>query len=160
MIVINHDFGPIYDQSSKILILGSFPSVKSREKSFYYQHPQNRFWKILAHLFDVNFTSSSIDEIKALLQKYHIALYDVVETCQITGSADNTIKPLTYTSIDDLIRQSSITQIYFNGKTAYQLFLNKHPNYPVPLTVLPSTSPANASYRFDDLLLCWQKILH
>ena len=118
MNIINHQFGPIINSDSKILILGSFPSVKSREKSFYYQHPQNRFWKILAQLFDPKFADSTIEELKILLLKYHIALYDVVESCEIAGSADNTIKPLTYAPIEDIITNTSITHIYFNGKTA------------------------------------------
>lgn len=156
--ISEHLFGPVFDSNSEILILGSFPSVISREKSFYYQNPQNRFFKILAELYDPAFLSSSIEEIKQLLYKYHIALYDVVLKCEITGSSDQSIRIIEYAPIEELINQSKISHIYCNGKTAYNLFNKRFKAIGVQFSLLPSTSPANAKSSLNDLIFNWQII--
>lgn len=158
MAISEHLFGPVYNQDSEILILGSFPSVLSREKSFYYQNTQNRFWKILAELYDPAFINSSPDELIQLLHQYHIALYDVVLRCEITGSSDQSIKIIEYAPVEEIIRQSKVSHIYFNGQTAYRLFIKRSINVGIPLTLLPSTSPANAKLSLNALLSQWQVI--
>ena len=159
MAIIHHQFGPIFDEHSKILILGSFPSVKSREKAFYYQHPQNRFWRILSMLYDEEFVNSSQEHLIQLLHKYHIALYDVVESCEIKGSSDQSLKPDTFSNIDEIIKHSEITHLFFNGRKAYDLYCKQKLPISQPAIYLPSTSPANAKMSLPDLLTKWQDIL-
>lgn len=152
-----HSIEPVWDENSKILILGSFPSVKSREVGFFYGHPQNRFWKVLATIFedDIPFT---VVEKKAFLMKYHIALWDVIESCDITGSSDSSIRNVIPNNIQPILQQTSIQYIYVNGNTAHKLYQK----YIFPVIhreaiVLPSTSPANATYSLERLCLIWKK---
>lgn len=152
-----HNIDPVYNKYSEILILGSFPSVKSREGMFFYHHPQNRFWKILSHLFEEDVTT--IPQKKELLLKYHIALWDVIQSCEIEGSSDTSIKHVVVNDIEKLIKDSQITTIYTNGKKAHQLYQR----YVYPITniddiCLPSTSPANAAYSLENLLSIWKQI--
>lgn len=153
-----HNIPPIYDQNSQILILGSFPSVKSREAKFFYHHPQNRFWKVLASLYSCS-PLLTIEEKKAFLLKNHIALWDVIQSCDIHGSSDSSIQNVQVNAIDVLIQQTKIKHIYTNGKKAHQLYMK----YCYPVTqikdcCLPSTSPANATYSLEKLLYEWKKI--
>ena len=152
-----HELEPIYDKNSEILILGSFPSVKSRENHFYYGHPQNRFWRILEHLFDVKFID--IESKKKFLYEHHIALWDVIESCEIEGSSDASITNVKINDIKKIIDESQIKKIYVNGKKAEELY-NKYVFNQVNISciVLPSTSPANASYTFDKLIKKWEVI--
>jgi len=153
-----HNIKPVYDDQSKILILGSFPSVKSREGKFFYHHPQNRFWKIMENLFNVK--CESIDDKKNFLLKYHIALWDVIESCDIVGSSDSSIKNVKVNDIKKLIDKSEIKTIFVNGKKSYQLY-NKYclNETKIEAILLPSTSPANAMYTLDKLILSWKQIL-
>ena len=153
-----HGFGAVYDYNSRILILGSHPSVKSKEQGFFYMHSSNRFWKVLSRILNVDFMSATISERKSLLLKNNIALYDVIEECDIVGSSDSTIRNVVYADIDTIVNSSHITHIFLNGKTAYTLFLKAFPNYADIATLLPSTSPANASYSLDNLLSEWSVI--
>ncbi|MDA3931175.1 MAG: DNA-deoxyinosine glycosylase [Tenericutes bacterium] len=155
---VTHQFGPIYDKESKVLILGSFPSVKSRDNDFYYMHPQNRFWKILEQIYSDNFTSPNVDEKKNLLKKHHIALYDVIESCTIQGSSDSSIKDVQIADIQNIIDTSSVQSIYLNGRKAESIFLDQFADLKKFATYLPSTSPANARYSLVDLLGVWKKI--
>lgn len=153
-----HNIPPVYNQESQILILGSFPSVKSREAQFFYHHPQNRFWKVLASLYD-NQPLETIDEKKAFLLQHHIALWDVIASCDIKGSSDSSIENIQINNIQKLIQQTHIQKIYTNGKKAHDIYQK----YCLPMTqiediCLPSTSPANASYQMDRLLQYWKII--
>ena len=153
-----HKYPPVFDSQSKVLILGTFPSVKSRELGFYYGHPQNRFWKVLAHLTDEPIPQT-IDEKKMLLLKHHIALGDVIKSCDIIGSSDSSIKNVVPSDISAIFSNSQIECIYANGKTAarlYQKYLQ--PVVKKEMITLPSTSPANAMYSLEKLIDVWKQI--
>lgn len=156
-----HTFGPVYNKNSKILILGSFPSVKSRELNFYYGHPQNRFWKLMSKIYNEEI-GDEIDIKKQFLSKNNIALWDSLKSCEIKGSSDASITNVEINNIEELIKKSNISKIIFNGKTAYNLFvknadMNKYSN--LEIRILPSTSPANAAYSLDKLFDIWSKEL-
>lgn len=156
---INHPFLPLYDENSEILILGSFPSVKSREEMFFYGHPQNRFWKVIAAVTK-NQIPETIPQKKELLLKNRIALWDVIASCEITGSSDSSIKNVIPNDITEILNNSKITRIYVNGKTS-EKFYNKYikERTGVSAICLPSTSPANAVWTLDKLISEWKKIL-
>ena len=142
---IVHSFEPVYDKDSEILILGTLPSVKSRENNFYYGHKQNRFWKVLATLLKEP-VPDTIEEKKTMLLAHRIALWDVIQSCDIKGSSDSSIKNVQPTDIGMILEKTNVTQIYANGNKAGQLY--KRYQFPVTgieATVLPSTSPANAA---------------
>ena len=152
-------FGPLYDADSEVLVLGSIPSPKSREMKFYYGHPQNRFWKVIATLFEEP-VPEGIPEKKALLLKYHIALWDVIAECDIAGSSDSSIKNVVPAELSVILDHAPIRTIYANGAKAYDLY-QKY-TYPVTgrdIRKLPSTSPANAAFQMERLLGAWQEIL-
>ena len=155
---IVHSFEPVYDKASEILILGTLPSVKSRENNFYYGHKQNRFWKVLATLLKEP-VPHTIEEKKAMLLAHRIALWDVIQSCDIKGSSDSSIKNVKPTELRKILDASNIKQIYANGSKAGQLYKK----YQLPLTgmeavVLPSTSPANAAWSLERLCEAWRKI--
>ncbi len=156
---IVHSFEPVYDKASEILILGTLPSVKSRENNFYYGHKQNRFWKVLATLLKEP-VPDTIEEKKAMLLARRIALWDVIQSCDIKGSSDSSIKNVQPTDIGMILEKTNITRIYANGNKAGQLYKR----YQFPVTgieamVLPSTSPANAAWSLDRLCEAWRVIL-
>ena len=156
---IVHSFEPVYDKDSEIQILGTLPSVKSRENNFYYGHKQNRFWKVLATLLKEP-VPDTIEEKKAMLLAHRIALWDVIQSCDIKGSSDSSIKNVQPTDIGMILEKTNVTQIYANGNKAGQLY--KRYQFPVTgieATVLPSTSPANAAWSFDRLCEAWRVIL-
>lgn len=152
-----HPFDPIYEENSKILILGSFPSVKSRDVNFYYGHAQNRFWKLLAYIFNQK-ESKSIKEKKELLLNNNLALWDIVKECDIDGSSDISIRNIIINDIDSILDKSNIKKICFNGKIAYRIF---HKYYKgeqkFDISILPSTSPANAVYTLEKLAKKWKE---
>lgn len=150
---VNHGFGPFVDESTKVLILGSFPSVKSREVSFYYGHPSNRFYAVFAGLFHCE-VPKDLDSKKQLLVNHHIGLYDVIESCMIHGSSDASIKDVVLTDIDSLVLPQ-LKLIVLNGKTAGKY---DHGRNDVKHVVLPSTSSANAAYRLEKLIEAWSLI--
>ena len=153
---IIHPIEPVYDNNSKILILGSFPSVKSREQGFFYGHPQNRFWKVIAGVFECN-TPITIDEKKHFLIENNIAVWDVIHSCEIEGSADSSIKNAVPNNISEIINKSSIKAIFTNGKTAdklYKKYIQKETG--ISAICLPSTSPANAAWRLERLVDKWK----
>lgn len=156
---IVHSFEPVYDKASEILILGTLPSVKSRENNFYYGHKQNRFWKVLATLLKEP-VPDTIEEKKAMLLAHRIALWDVIQSCDIKGSSDSSIKNVQPTDIGMILEKTNITRIYANGNKAGQLYKR----YQFPVTgieamVLPSTSPANAAWSLEWLCKAWHVIL-
>lgn len=156
---VSHTFEPIYDNRSEILILGTFPSVKSRESAFYYGHPQNRFWKVLAGLTKEK-VPESVREKKALLLKHGIAIWDVIRSCEIEGSSDSSIREVDANDIAGLLQNSSIKRIYGNGDKAcrlYDRFCRESAG--MEIRRLPSTSPANAAFSLDRLLDCWGEIM-
>ena len=155
---LTHEFPPVYDENSRILILGSFPSVKSREMQFYYGHPQNRFWKVLAAVFESPLPET-VDEKKAFLKENRIALWDATEQCDIIGSSDASIKNVIPTDLNIILKASPIEQIYCNGATSYKLF-NKYQAKSTGKSAvrLPSTSPANAQWSPERLIEEWKII--
>lgn len=155
-----HTIPPIYDKQSRILILGSFPSVKSRQASFYYAHPQNRFWKVIA-LCTGEVVPQTVEEKKKLLLDHRIALWDVIASCEITGSSDSSIKDVKPNDIKAIIEESKITTIACNGNAAYELYMKLlFKDTGIKPFKLPSTSPANASWTLDKLCEQWKPVLH
>ena len=155
---VNHSFPIFINSNSKILILGSFPSVKSRELDFYYMHKQNRFYKILSNLFNEDFYNASIEEKKILLKKYKIALYDVVEECEILNSNDESITNVIPSPIKDLIKNTDIKHIFINGSKAKKLFIRHNKDLLNITSFLPSTSARNARYNLATLTKEYQII--
>lgn len=153
-----HNIKPLFDKNSQILILGSFPSVLSRQSSFFYGHPQNRFWKVLAEIFN-SITPETIPEKKNFLLKSNIALWDVIQSCDIIGSSDSSVKNAVANDLNIILNNCNIKTIFVNGKTAQNLY-NKliYPQIKRPAILLPSTSPANAAYDLQRLVECWQII--
>ena len=154
--VQKHPFPPLYDEESKILILGSFPSVKSREMKFFYGHPQNRFWKVIASIFDEKIPES-IEEKKELILRNHLALWDVIAECEITGSSDASIKNAKANDLSEILDNAPIQKIIVNGKTAEKLYIKYiEPATGIKAVVLPSTSPANAAWSLERLVDAWR----
>ena len=153
---IKHPFPAVIDSDCKILILGSVPSVKSVEADFYYGHPQNRFWKILSSIFGEDFVNADKDVKTTLLLKHHVALYDSVEECDILGSSDAHVQNVIPSDIEGLIKGTKILKIFCNGNASYKYFTKYHPT--LTATLLPSTSPANASWTYEKLLAAWEII--
>lgn len=156
--IIEHPIPPLYDARSRVLILGSFPSVKSRESGFYYGHAQNRFWRVLAEVLGES-TPSTVDEKKHLLLANNIALWDVIASCEITGSADSSIKNAVANDIGAILEQSEVSRIFVNGRAAKRLY----DEFILPSTgrqaqYLPSTSPANATWSVQRLVGEWSII--
>ena len=155
---IQRQFGPVYDKNSKILILGSFPSVKSREANFYYGHPQNRFWPLLSRILGTD-APQNTEEKKALLIKNNIALWDTLDSCDIIGSSDSSIKNAVPVDIVRVLNAADIRKIFCNGGASYTLFLRYlTPICGVTPEKLPSTSPANAAWTMDRLYNEWKRI--
>ena len=156
--MIVHPIDPVFDKNSRILILGSFPSVKSRESGFFYGHPQNRYWKVLSAVFEEE-CPKTIPEKKAFLLRNHIAAWDVIHSCEITGSSDASIRNVTVNDLGMILRAADIREIYVNGKTAEKMYRKyTEPVLGRPCTVLPSTSPANAAWNLDRLIEAWRVI--
>lgn len=155
---LTHTFGPLYDKKSRVLILGSFPSVKSREQGFFYGHPQNRFWKVAAALTGSQ-VPSTIPEKQALLHSHHIALYDTIYQCDIIGSSDSTIKNVTPSDLREILDESPITQIFCNGAASHKLFSRyQEKTLSRSAILLPSTSPANAAFSLEKLIAAWEPV--
>ena len=157
--MIHHPIEPVYDSQSRILILGSFPSVKSREAMFFYGHPRNRFWKVTAAVFGCR-VPQTIEEKRSFLLTNGIAVWDVIASCEIEGSSDSTIRNVTPNDLSKILNSAPVEQIFVNGKTA----LKYYEKYLRPVTgreavCLPSTSPANAAWNLEKLTEAWSIIL-
>lgn len=156
--IVNHSFDAYFESDSKILILGSIPSVKSRELGFYYMHPKNRFWKVISRVFNEEYPET-IEEKKDFLKRNKIALWDVVKQCEIEASSDSSISNVIPNDILSLLQQTKIENIYTTGKKAFDLYQK----YILPTTkkeaiYLPSTSPANAIFKEEELVQKYQII--
>ena len=154
---ITHPIPPFYDKGSKILILGSFPSVKSRQQLFFYGHPQNRFWKVIALVFD-DAAPTTIPEKKRFLSKHHIALWDVIASCDIEGSSDTSIENVRANDLSVILDRTGIKRIFLNGKTAEKYYKKYiEPKTGIAAVCLPSTSPANAAWSVQRLAGVWKE---
>ena len=154
---IVHPFPPLYDEHSRILILGSFPSVKSREQLFFYGHPQNRFWKVLASVLDCP-VPQSIPEKREMLLKNHVALWDSIGKCAIEGSSDASIEAVVPNDLSPIFTSAEIRQVFCNGRKSWEMYRKYQEELTgMPAVCLPSTSPANASWSLDRLSDAWGK---
>ncbi len=141
-----------------MLILGSFPSVKSREQNFFYGHPQNRFWRVIAAVFDQP-APQNIEEKKQLILTNGLALWDSIASCEITGSSDASIKNAHANDISIILGNCSIERIYCNGRKSYELYCKYiEPGTGREAICLPSTSPANAQWSLERLIEAWSVI--
>ena len=156
--MIVHPIPPLFDSESEVLILGSFPSVKSREAAFFYGHPQNRFWAVVAEIFGAE-KPLTVEEKKVLILSNKLALWDVIAQCEIEGSADSTITDVTANDLSVILENSNVKRIFVNGKTA-EKYYNKYtyPKTGIKAVCLPSTSPANAAWSIEKLVLAWSMI--
>ncbi|MEW4411464.1 DNA-deoxyinosine glycosylase [Clostridium sp. AN503] len=156
---VRHTFEPVYDENSRILILGSFPSVKSRENDFYYGHPQNRFWRLMARLLSEPLPNT-IEEKKTMLLRHRIAIWDVIAACDIKGSSDSSIRNVTPADLNRVLQAADIEKIIANGSTAFSLY-KKYCEAQTGREAVkcPSTSPANAVFTLDRLADEWSREL-
>lgn len=160
---LNHPFLPIFNEDSKVLVLGSFPSVISRERDFYYANPQNRFWRVLENLFDEKIADEKSKKIEFLL-KHKIAIYDVALSCEIVGSADSKIKKIKPINLEQTFKNSNIRQIFANGNKSYEICTKFLYEQILNLTKkdvikLPSTSSANAKFSLEKLIYEWRILM-
>ena len=155
---LQHPFGPLFNENSHVLILGSFPSVKSREQNFFYGHPQNRFWRVIAAVFDKP-VPQNIEEKKHLILTNGLALWDSIASCEITGSSDASIRNARANDIDIILGNSSIERIYCNGRKSHELYCRYiEAQTGREAICLPSTSPANAQWSLERLIEAWSVI--
>lgn len=156
---LKHTFDPVYDAESSILILGSFPSVKSRENNFFYGHPQNRFWKVMANILEWE-VPTTIEEKKNMLLSNHVAVWDVIARCSIQGSSDTSIKDVVVNDFSKILQNSKVERIYVNGGKAYELY-HKYAEKVTGIKAikLPSTSPANAAWSLERLTKMWKETI-
>lgn len=156
---LKHTFDPVFNAESKILILGSFPSVKSRENNFFYGHPQNRFWKVMANVLDWK-VPTTIEEKRKMLLENHVAVWDVIASCSIVGSSDTSIKDVVVNDFSKILENSKVERIYVNGGKAYELY-HKYAEKVTGIKAvkLPSTSPANAAWSLEKLTKTWKEII-
>ena len=154
-----HTIAPVDNTESRILILGSFPSVKSREEGFFYGHPQNRFWKVLARVFQTE-VPATIPEKRTFLLEHRVAVWDVIGQCEIMGSSDSSIRNVIPNPIQKILEETKIKRIFVNGKKAEELY-NRYiyPETKRNALCLPSTSPANASWNLEKLAEAWKVLL-
>ena len=154
-----HPIKPLYDENSRILILGSFPSVKSRENNFFYGRPQNRFWKVMAKVLEWE-VPKTIEEKRKMLLENHVAVWDVIASCSILGSSDTSIKDVVVNDFSKILENSKVERIYVNGGKAYELY-HKYAEKVTGIKAvkLPSTSPANAAWSLEKLTKTWKEII-
>lgn len=154
-----HNIEPVYDENSRVLILGSFPSVKSREAQFFYGHKQNRFWKVMACILDCPIPGT-VTEKKAMLLSHHIAVWDVIGSCSITGSSDSSIRDVVPNDISRILNHADIKRICANGNKAWELYQKyMYPQTKREAVKLPSTSPANAAFCLERLIAEWKAVI-
>ena len=156
--MISHPFPPLYNENSRILILGSFPSLKSREQKFFYGHPQNRFWKVTATVFECS-VPQTIEEKRRFLLAHGVALWDTIASCDIVGSSDSSIKNVVPNDLTPILEGAKIEKIFVNGKTS-EKYYNRYIRDKIgrEAVCLPSTSPANAAWSLERLVEVWRVI--
>lgn len=157
--MIVHPIPPLFDKKSRILILGSFPSVKSREAAFFYGHPQNRYWAVVSRILGFD-KPETVEEKRKMMLENGIAMWDVIASCEIEGSSDSSIKNVTANDLSVILDNCTIEKIYVNGRTA-EKYYNKYtyPKTGIKAICLPSTSPANAAWSIDRLSEAWKIII-
>ena len=156
--MIRHPFPPLFGPDSDTLILGSFPSVKSREAMFFYGHPQNRFWRVLAALYGES-VPQTVNEKKALILSHRLALWDSIASCEITGSSDASIRNAVPTDLSTILANSNVTRIFCNGAQSCKIYCKYQlPRTGIEAVKLPSTSPANAACSLEKLIEAWRII--
>lgn len=168
---IIHQIPPVWNSESQVLILGTMPSPKSREAGFFYMHPQNRFWKVLPAVFGEEFAypnnspdrDAAISERRDFLLRHHIALWDVLASCEISGAADSSIKNAIPNDFDEILGHSKIKRLFCTGKTAWSLWEKTcaekyEEHYKLSVDYLPSTSPANAACSLEKLIEAYKVI--
>lgn len=154
---LDHTFPPLCEKDSEILILGSFPSVLSRAQLFYYGNPRNRFWAVLGSIFHEDI-AEDIESKRLFCTRHKIALYDVIESCDIIGSRDDSIENIVPADIQALVSRSKIRKIVLNGNAAKRYFLQYQSNFDqLQLFFMPSTSPANVAWSLDRLVEKWSE---
>lgn len=154
-----HTIPPLYDSHSRVLLLGSIPSPKSREIGFFYGHPQNRFWRVLAAVLGEE-VPQTIEEKRTMCLKHHVALWDTIARCDIAGASDTSIRNAEPNDIGKLVRESEITRIFATGGKSAELYRKLiEPTLHIPITQLPSTSPANAAWSLERLIEAYRVIL-
>ena len=170
--IITHPIPPVWNSESRILILGTMPSPKSREAGFFYMHPQNRFWSVMAEVFGETLAhpnnapdhTAAIEERRAFLLRHHLAMWDVLASCEITGAADSSIKNAIPNDFSEILENSKVRQIICTGKTSFNLWQKNcaalyEPRYNLTVHCLPSTSPANAQWSKEKLIEEYKAIL-
>ena len=156
--LVTHEFDAFFDKDSRVLILGTIPSPKSREQGFYYGHPQNRFWKVLADVLDEEFPQT-VEERKGFLKRNHIALWDVLESCEIKGASDVSIRNARPNDMNRILQEADIRAIFATGAKAAQLYKKLcFPECGVEAVRLPSTSPANCGCSYEKLREAYSQI--
>ena len=156
---VTHEFPALYDRESQVLLLGSIPSPKSREMAFYYGHPQNRFWKVMAAVLGES-VPETIAQKKAMLKKHHVALWDVLDSCTIVGASDTSIEDPVVNNIKELVKKSKVTRIFCTGATAHKLYQKLcAQDVGIDAVKLPSTSPANCAVSLEKLVEAYKVIL-
>lgn len=154
-----HPFAPVWTPDSTVLILGTFPSVRSRKEGFYYMHPQNRFWKVMARLYQEE-PGLSIHEKTDFLHRHGIALWDSIQSCTVCGSSDASLRDVIPNDLTALLRQTKIRRVFCNGTGSYRVYTRyQQPATLIPSVLLPSTSAANASRSLDSLCEAWRAVL-
>ena len=155
---VTHPIPPLFDKDSRILILGSFPSVKSREAMFFYGHPQNRFWPLMARLFGVD-APTSVEDKTRLVLGHHIALWDSIHSCTVTGSSDSSVRDVVPNDLSTILGNSRVGAIFCNGALSHKMYMKYIcPTTGIKAVKLPSTSPANAAFGMDRLIAEWSVI--
>ncbi len=154
---VTHELPPVFDGNAKVLILGTIPSPKSREQGFYYMHPQNRFWRMLCSVLGENLPDT-IQQRRQLCLKHGIALWDVLESCDISGASDSSIKNAVPNRLEVIFSSADIRAVFTTGKKAHQLYERYFGSDPHPEICLPSTSPANRTISEADMLKEYRKI--
>lgn len=155
---LQHPFGPLFNKESRVLILGSFPSVKSREQNFFYGHPQNRFWRVVAAVFGRP-VPRTVEEKKLLILSSGLALWDSIASCEITGSSDASIRNVRPNDLSVILNNCNIERIYCNGRKSHEMYVKYiEPQTGRAAVCLPSTSPANAQWTLERLTEAWTVI--
>lgn len=152
-----HPFEPVFDGDSRVLVLGSFPSEASRENGFFYGHPRNRFWRVMARVFGED-APLSVEEKRAFLLRSRVALWDVAASCEICGSSDSSIRGAVPTDLSRIFSQARIVRVFLNGKKAAALYKKFYGGTKTASEILPSTSPANAAWSLEHLASEWEKV--